>query len=780
MRTERKEDIFENIDLIKLTQVVGKSRVWIALIFITCLTAAYIFIRYSKPVYESASELKLDMKSEATVFGFNGYEENLNNLSGEKELLMSRMFHSRVVDAVDLETSYYAYGKFLFDERYRNSPFEVQYVIKSSGAYDVDYDIELVNDKEFIFQTIRDSKPAFEVYQYGEVIDLPALRFTINLTENYFDDMPDRMYFFRINSLESRLNYIKNNINVEYLNLNAKTIRISFKDHNKYKARDLVQAIDTLYLKYSYESKKQENLQKINFLNDQLKSTENRLEDFEDYFENFTIDNKTVDLKTDLSKTISQLEALDTLRYETSALLERLDVMRESLVNDQPYLIGSTEKSKYPVELTVELENLNSQLREKELLLASYKENTFAVRKKAQEIELLKNKATELIDLSKTQALARLKDLNEEKRRLERDFIGLPSKETEFNKASRYYSLYEDFYLSLMQRKTEFEIAQAGAVTDFVILSPASYPLDPIYPPRAIIMGIGLIAGVLFSGLLVGARYMMHNKITSQAELERLTDAPSLGIVPFHKNSKQENGLVISESSKSMVSESLRTIRTNMEFINLSKEKRVISVTSTISGEGKTFIAVNLGAIIACSQSRVVVVDLDMRKPRVGQAFEAASGSKGVSSLLIGKYKLEECLFPTTIDKLKYIPAGPPPPNPSELLMSGLFTKLIDDLKSMFDVIILDTPPIGLVTDGVIAMKAADLPVYVFRANYSKRIFIKTLNRLAKVNNFHNIAVILNAVRPSGRGYGYSYYYNDSGYYEDAPKTKRLKLPSLR
>lgn len=780
-KEEGREDLLENVDLIKMTQVLQKSLVWMVLIMIACISGAYIFIRYTKPMFESASELKLDIKSEATVFGFNGYEENLNNLSGEKELLLSRMFHSQVVDAVKMDISYYAYGNVLYDERYRNSPFSVGYTVKNPAAWDVSFDIELINDQQFAFIDPAQPVPGYRLYRYGETVETPSLDFAVHLTDEYSNDMTDRKYFFRINSVETQLNYIRDNMNVEYLNLNAKTIRISFKDHNKYKARDMVQAIDTLYLKYSYEAKKQATLQKIKFLNEQLESTEKRLEDFEDYFENFTIDNKTVDLKTDLSKTISQLEALDTLRYETTSQLMRLDAVRESILNDEPYLVSPIDKTRYPVEMISDLENLNNLLKEKELLLSSYKENTFAVRKKVREIELLRNKALDLIDLSKNQLTARMKDLNDQKRRLERDFIGLPSKETEYNKTSRYYTLYEDFYLSLMQRKTEFEIAQAGTVTDFMILSPAALPYAPIYPPKAIVFGIGIIAGLMLSGLLVIIRYLLHNKITSLAEVERLASTPSLGIVPLYRKVNGENQLIVTPASKSAISEALRTIRTNMDFINPAVEKKVISVTSTISGEGKTFIAINLGGIIACSHSRVVIVDLDMRKPRVGEAFNAEHGNKGVSSLLIGKYELDQCVFPTEIPNLKYIPSGPVPPNPSELLMSASFSELLENLKSSFDVIILDTPPIGLVTDGVIAMKKADLPVYVFRANYSKRIFIKTLNRLAKVNNFHNIAVILNAVRSSGRnGYGYGYYYSESGYYEDAPKRKRLKMPSLR
>jgi tyrosine-protein kinase Etk/Wzc len=772
-----KEDILDNIDIIKLVEVLRKNIFWAILIIVASIGTAYVYLRYTKAVFLSASELKLDIKSDATVFGFNSFEENLNNLSSEKELLMSRLFHNQVIDALDLEVSYYAHGNVLYEERYRNSPFIVQFEIKNNGIFDKPFNVELLNDKEFLLEYPFEGLQS-NAYHYGQIIETPSLTLVVNLTHHYSPDNPDKKYFFRINSRENLLNYIANNMNVEYLNLNAKTIRITFKDHNKFKARDMVNAIDTLYLLYSYEEKKKATRQKIDFLNEQLASTEDKLETFEDYFEDFTIKNMTINLKSDLNKTILQLESLDTLRYEANMRLNKLNELYTSILNDQTYLINPIERAAYPIELTSANEQLNNLLKERELLLSSYRENSFAVRKKSQEIDFLRTNLLSLLELIRTQQFEKLKTLNQEKRRLERSFITLPSKETEFNKTSRYYALYEDFYLSLMQRKTEFEIAQAGTVTDFVILSPASLPGNPIYPPKLMIYSIGLLVGIILSVLLIAISYVLHNKITGQLELEHLTSAPSLGIVPFYKNGHEENQPIVGASPKSAVSEALRTIRTNMDFINLSTEKRVISVTSTISGEGKSFIAINLGGIIAYSGLKVVIVDLDMRKPKINSVFNINTGSKGVSSLLIGKYPLEECIFSTPMENLKFVPAGPIPPNPAELLLSHNFNEFLENLKMIFDVVILDTPPIGLVTDGIIAMRKADLPLYIFRAHYSKRFYTKTLNRLIKVNNFKNIAVVLNAVKsPRGQGYGYGYGYNytSSGYYDDEAINNKIQ-----
>src|SRR5690606_8106052 len=228
--------------------------------------------------------------------------------------------------------------------------------------------------------------------------------------------------------------------------------------------------------------------------------------------------------------------------------------------------------------------------------------------------------------------------------------------------------------------------------------------------------------------------------------------------------------LVIDRNPKSAMSESLRSIRTNMDFMTKRKDQRVIAVTSTVSGEGKTFISVNLGAIIALSKQKVVIVDMDMRKPKIHHAFSHENSTKGVSTILIDKHGVSECIRSTAIAGLDYIPSGPTPPNPSELILDDELDMLLDDLKKIYDIIILDTPPVGLVTDGILVMRKSDLSIYVVRADYSKKAFLKSINKLVTINKFNNLALVLNSLS-HGQGYGYGYGYGNH-YYEETTKQK--------
>jgi capsular exopolysaccharide synthesis family protein len=290
------------------------------------------------------------------------------------------------------------------------------------------------------------------------------------------------------------------------------------------------------------------------------------------------------------------------------------------------------------------------------------------------------------------------------------------------------------------------------------------------------IYGTAGALGLLLSMLLLSLKYILHDSISNQRELERTTHAPILGAIPTYIREKMEiSKLIINKNPKASISESFRTIRTNMEFMLPSKKKkRIISVTSTVSGEGKTFVTLNLAGVIALSDTKVIILDLDMRKPKIHLAFDEDNHA-GVSTILIGKHKLLDCVRKTSIDSLDYIGAGPTPPNPSELIMRPEFDLLLKELHQDYDVIVIDTPPVGLVTDGILVMKKADLPVYVVRADYSKRYFVKNINKLVNNNNFSKLSIVLNAFKHlSQYGYGYDYSYYQG--YDDDDRTHSKSL----
>lgn len=753
----------ETIDFNKLMIILRHSWIWMVVIFIVINGVAIIYLRYTKNLYESTSDVKLEVKNEASEFGITGViEEQPDLLSGEIELIQSNLFLSGVLRKSALDVSYFSIGRVLNDELFLSSPFRVKYS-PENALYNTPIYFEETSDTGYKLWT----KSGIELNgRYGRHEKLGTCELV--LTRNAEFASGDEVgYFFIIQSADVQLGYLLRNLTVEPLNYKANTIRIAFKDNNAAKAQYVLNKIDTIYLQYSYDQKNQANRQKIEWLTNELTQIEKKMEGFEDYFENFTLENRTNDLDEDLKKVILHMNAIDSQRYQVTQQIVRLTQVEEGLKANN-FNVTLTQRPSLPEAINNNVDKLNALLVEQERLKMSHSEVTYAFRGKQKQLEDLKQTILAQVSELRSETIKKLRHLDESKQKLENEFAQIPDKNTAFSKNQRFYSLNEQLYVALMKSKAEFEIVQAGSVPDFKILSPASFPTEPISPRRLMIYGSAFVASITIMAVFLGLMYVVNNKITNLNEIERTLKIPILGVIPSSPHIR-EKGLVVLDQPKAMVSEAIRTMRTNLDFFNIKSTQRVIAISSTISGEGKSFIASNFGSMIAFSKKRVVLVDLDMRKNKTHFPVENEDRTKGLSTVLINRNTWQECILKTIIPELDFLPSGPVPPNPAELLLNGSIEQLIAELKEKYDYIIIDTPPAGLVTDGIIAMRNADLNIYIFRVNYSKKDFMGNLQRIITINKFNNIAVVLNAL-PATNAYKYGY-----GYYHDVKETSKWK-----
>lgn len=756
----------EGIDFDKLRMIFRKNLIWLLGIFLACNLGAYLYLRWTKSVYESESELKLDIKQDPSEFGIKNLAEdqNLNIISGEIEQIRSKLFFNRVIDSLDLWVSYHSIGKVLNDEMYHRSPFEVIPSARNHEYQNIPIYFNYKNGNTYQIRIDKNQKPIEG--RIGEKIRLGNVELIVKKTP-FYDLYHEDDYFFILHSRDNLLRYMQEHTTVAPLNFNANTIKISFRDFNPLKAQTIVNKIDSVYLSYSNELKNQTNRQKIQWLNNELVQIEAKMEGYENYFENFTLQNKSNDINEELKRTIEAMYHLDSQRYQVNRrLLEAGNLIDQFSVGN--YGLTITQQTFLPPALQTRLEDLQKLTQDRERLSLSYNGNTLAFQQKEKEERLLREQLTTLLNEYKRDLLKQLADLNKRKGDLEKSFAAMPDKHTEFSKNQRFYKLYEEFYLSMMQSRAEFEIAQAGSTPDFKILSPATMPTKPISPIRLMIIGIGFSSGLILSIFLLGILYLLNDRITSAHEIERATDTPILAVIPESRHLSRTPFHVL-DNPKSMVSESIRTLRTNLDFFSVNGSTKTIAISSTIAGEGKSFLALNLGGVIAMSKKKVVLLDLDMRKAKRGTPFEISDYNKGVSTVLIGKYQVEDCVVHTGLENFHYIPPGPHPPNPSELLMNHEFDKVLSRLSELYEFVIIDTPPVGLVTDGIMAMKKADVSIYVVRANYSRKDFLRNLQRVKNLHNLTKMSIVFNAMPTSNKLYGY-------GYYEDqTPIKKSLK-----
>ena len=756
----------DGIDFEKLSAVFKKNTLWVILIFVASNLAAYLTIRYTKDLFESESELKLEVKSDATELGIKDVieDQNVNMISGEIEQIKSKLFISRLIDSMDIKISYYSLGNVLEYETYKSATIHVSALKVNSRHYDTPIHIEFLDGNRIRLKANNNTVEGF----WNTPIEFEGSELIITKTPVYVqNDKND--YYFVINSQAKLVSYISKNLNVEPLNINANTIGISFKDHNALKAHDIVNKIDSLYIQYSNRQKNLANKQKIDWLNRELIQIENRIDDYDTYFENFTLTNKSSDLELELSKIISAINSLDSQRYFLNKKILELNAVITSV---QESNISTTNYTNLPEALIEDIAQLHKLSQERNKLLLSYNENTFAYQQKEKDYADTKAMVSAQLNNLKKEWSISLAELNQRREKLEKQFMAMPDKNTEYSKNLRFYKLYEELYLTLIQSRAQFEIAQAGNTPDFKILSHATLPTTPISPKKIMILGIGFIGGIVLNIFFIGFMYLINNKIISLKELEQGTRVPILGAIPITHHITETIFHVI-DNPKSIVSEAIRSLRTNLEFFASQSPNKVISISSTISGEGKSFLAVNLGGVIALSRKKVVLVDLDMRKSKNDKYPAGSDSNKGMSTILIKKNTWQECIIPTSLANFDFIPSGPHPPNPSELLASDDFTEFLTDLKKHYDYVVIDTPPVGLVTDGIMAMKQSDISIYVFRANYSAKDYMHNFLRIVTLNKLKNVSAVLNAMPLTSKGYQY-------GYYEDRTAIKRTWKKLLR
>ena len=352
----------------------------------------------------------------------------------------------------------------------------------------------------------------------------------------------------------------------------------------------------------------------------------------------------------------------------------------------------------------------------------------------------------------------------------------LPKKEQDLIHFQRRFDMTNEIYSFLLQKRAEIAIALAGANPEVQVIDAARMDtIEPVGLSFASKLMIGLLFGLTLPSVCLVAFYSFSNTIQSQEDIEKNTQIPVLGNV-IHSLSKSNT--VVNDNPRSKIAELYRTIRTNLQFMSTDDNKKIIAIHSTNPGEGKSFTSINLATILAKNYKKVILIDVDMRKSRMHTIFNVPN-NHGLSTNLSRQDLLDDVIFETSIENLSLIPAGPLPPNPSELLGMPEMEILLSCLRTRYDYIILDNAPISLVTDGLLAGRHADLNIFILRYGVSKTDQIKYINQIAEKKVINNLALIINDINGPGFGYGQNYAYKNysygNGYYDETEKSSPVK-----
>jgi capsular exopolysaccharide synthesis family protein len=453
---------------------------------------------------------------------------------------------------------------------------------------------------------------------------------------------------------------------------------------------------------------------------------------------------------------LEKQRAEQNLRNKYYKYLE--DYVRNSNPLDQliaPSIMGVND----PVLISV-LQKMIESYAKKKTLEMSYQKDNPILRETEQNLINLQSTLLENIQSIQKNSVVLIEDLNNRISLAEIEIGKLPANEQRLLSINRRYQLSDKLYTYLLEKRAEAGIAGAGINPDNKILDRAMV-MEKTFPKETSNYTFAIAIGIIFPLILALALEFFNNKIQNHTQLQQLTKIPLVGsIVHNTKNT----ALVIANHPKSQVSEAFRNLRSNISYLGGKDNKKIIMVTSTVSGEGKTFISMNLSSVMAIGGYKTLLIGVDLRKPKIFQDFKL-DNSFGLTNYLIGKAGKDTIVQKTELQNLDIITAGPTPPNPSELIMSNAFYQLIEDYKKEYDFIILDTPPIGLVADGLDIMKHSDIVLFVARQNISQKNYLNLINELFVTEKNKSIGLIFNDVNFAAvYGYGYGSYGYGYGY----------------
>lgn len=744
-------------------------------IFITaCLIGAWYFLQITQPIYSAKTTMLIKDSKEmgvASVMEDMAQFTESKVLDNEMEILKSQMLMAQVVKELNLEVSIDAKDGLKTVDLYGQSPATLKAEIISAHATAHPMILHMVDSLHF---RINDDQ---KLYPFGKPLRNQWGLFTVNRgVKSIYQDI--NVHFHDVAGLAGGFS---SRLNVNILNPKSTVLQLSFDDTSVQRAKDVLNKLLDVYIQSSLNDKNSEASNTLKFIETRLGLITGELDIVEKNVEGYKTSRGLTDISTESQLFLENVQESDSKLNEINnqiAILESIDYYIEhsedgeiiapatNLVSDPGLvsLLGKfneliSQKERY--ERTVQpgnplLETITTQMA---TTRQAIKENVQNLRRG--------------MDMTK-------KNLEGINTRFSSGLRSIPQKEREYVGIKRQQTIKENLYLYLLQKREETALAYASTVTDSRLIDAPVSSYIPIKPVRSSIWLGALGAGIVIPVMLISLIFMLNNTVQTRDEIEKVTHASVLGEIGMMKGPKgqKESEGIIKMTSRSAVAEQFRALRTNLQYLG-DGSCRVIMFTSSIGSEGKSFVSINLAASLAYSDKKVILLGLDLRKPTLHDRLEVQN-KKGVSNYMVGQKNLNELIQATSVHpKFDVMTSGPIPPNPSELISNGRLPELLAELRAIYDYILIDSAPYGLVTDAALIAEHVDATLYLVRFNYTLKDHLKRISEIQRTKRFNNLTVIYNGVNyGSGYGYGYGYGGYGYGYYTEDGKNKALDMGS--
>ena len=754
---------------------------WFVASVIVCVALAWGYLRLTTPIYNvSATVLIKDekkggganMSSELEKMGMNGFVSSSGNIENEIEVLSSRTLAREVVSSLGLFVTYMDEDRFPKKELYRTSPvlvsltpqeadklpqtMEVGMSLQPSGVMDVQIK---VGEKEY--------RKRFE--------KLPAVLPTDEGTVAFFTNndtlsslrpesvTKERHITAYINRPFSVAKGYAGSLSITPTSKATSVVTVSLKNSNTQRGKDYIDKLLEMYNINANNDKNEVAQRTAEFIDERIGIISKELGSTERDLENFKRSAGITDLTSE-----AQIALAGNAEYEKKRVENQTQI---NLVMDLQRYLQGTEYEVLPSNVGLQdagvagaIDRYNEMVSERNRLLRTSTESNPAIVNLNASIRAMRGNIQTTLDATLKGLEITRADLAREAGRYSRRISDAPTQERQFVSIARQQEIKSGLYLMLLQKREENAIVLAAIANNAKIIDEAQADGAPISPKRmtiyltALVFGLGIPVGIIY---LIG---LTKFKIEGRVDVEKLTSLPVIGDIPLAD--EKTGSIAVFENQNNLMSETFRNVRTNLQFM-LENGKNVILVTSTVSGEGKSFVSANLAISLSLLGKKVVIVGLDIRKPGLNKVFNIPRKEHGITQFLTNPaINLIDLVQASDINKNLYIlPGGTVPPNPTELLARDGLEKAVETLKKSFDYVILDTAPVGMVTDTLLIGRVADLSVYVCRADYTRKAEFTLINELAENNKLPNLCIAINGLNLQKKKYGYYYGYGKYGKY---------------
>jgi capsular exopolysaccharide synthesis family protein len=760
-------------------------------VYVACIALGLVIARYynwyRNPVYAITAKLMVrdDNMGKEKFLQQLDVDKPVKNIENEIEILRSYNLLFKALNKLEFDVSYFLVGDVKVSEVYKDCPFSLQSDQVQYGVYNKVFDVHLVDSSRFEWSYASADTQVSYTEQYGVPFDMGLGTITLHkrdifpelaLTDPAYEK---RKYQVKFNTIGYNQNKYLSKLSIGMARPQSTILQLYIEDEVPQKGLDFLNKLIEVYFENDIETKNSTAAATGTFLDEQLKSITDDLVQIETNREKYKVSKGIIDLESESQLVLDNIRTVDAEKSINSARLGMIDQLESYITDNQDVRDLAPAALDISDPLLVKLINKLSELQsQREIVINRSTSNDPELMPLNAEIDLTRASLLENIRNIRKGLIRKQSELDQAitdyRNRIER----IPTTERELLEIERRFRIQESLYLFLLQKRAELSISLAATESDTRLIDSARLMPGPISPIPQRAYSIAIILSILLPTLVIFGLDKLNDKVNDTSVLSKLTRIPLLGVVRYNPH---QSALVAIAKPQSAIAEEYRSIRTNLDFFNADKRVKVVMVTSSVGTEGKTFTAMNLASVIAASGLKTVLIGLDLRKPRIVDDFEI-DNSVGCSNYLSGNADIDSVIMPSgAIPNLSIIPSGPIPPNPSELIMSERMKEMMAALSQRFDKIIIDTPPVGLVSDGLILSEMADAIIFVVRDGVTRKAHIRQAEALYEKGQLRHVGLIFNAARRRNKGYGhaggygYTYGGNYGNYFEDEQSQTWLK-----